>query len=140
MRTLAALAVFLAAPSLSLARPDDPPAPRTIRNITVIDVEAGRAIPARTVVIENGKIARIADAASPAPAAGEILDGTGLFLIPGLFDAHVHYGNSPDTYGPLCIAHGVTFVRDMAGDTESIVALRDRFPAQWDPKLGIHVT
>src|SRR5262245_53045839 len=92
-----------------------------ITGVSVVDVEAGKVLPDRTVVIEGEKILRIGGADTAAPASATSIDGHGQFLIPGLFDAHVHYVD-PETYGPLFIAHGVTFVRDMAGFTDQILA------------------
>lgn len=117
-------------------QPDEPgalvihaPSTYVIRNVTVIDVERGRAVPARSVFIQDSHISLVMpDESSPPPGAysdAKTIDAKGLFLIPGLFDAHVHYV-SPETYGPLFIAHGVTFVRDMAGATDQVTALRDR--------------
>ncbi len=97
-----------------------------ITNVSVIDVVAGKAVPAQTVVIEDGAIAAVVPAASFKPAKEAVLiDGTGKFLMPGLFDAHVHYVD-PDSFGPMFVANGVLFVRDMGGVTEQITDLRDQ--------------
>ncbi|MCZ6690086.1 MAG: amidohydrolase family protein [Planctomycetota bacterium] len=114
-----------------IAGEEGAPAQFLIHKVTVIDVEAGRAIPAQTVRISEGKIDSILPASEQA-AAGEMLIEfeRGLYLIPGLFDTHVHFGMVPwkdqPTLGPLLIANGVTFVRDMGADTRAILALRDR--------------
>jgi len=116
------VAAFALAPALLQAAPPG----YAIRNVTVIDVEAGKAIPNQTVLIANGKIARVGpDANVQSPADYRVIPGDGLFLMPGLFDAHVHYVN-PETYGRLFIANGVTFVRDMAGFTAAILETRDQ--------------
>ncbi len=97
-----------------------------ITHVTVIDVAKGAAVADQTVLIEGQRIARVGPAAELAvPDGAARVDGEGKFLIPGLFDAHVHYID-PESYGKLLIAHGVTFVRDMAGYTEHILALRDQ--------------
>src|SRR5690242_14013701 len=64
-----------------------------IDDVTVIDVERGVAVPARTVRIAGDRIADILDAnAPPSPAerfrSAYHIDGRGRFLMPGLFDAH----------------------------------------------------
>jgi hypothetical protein len=49
---------------------------------------------------------------------GEVVDGSGKFLIPGLWDMHVHSGDDeiPRTVIlPLYVAHGITGVREMSG-------------------------
>ena len=55
------------------------------------------------------------------------VDGTDRFLIPGLWDAHVHfvYDEGPTEAMPdLFLDFGVTSVRDTGGDLEQLVALR----------------
>lgn len=97
-----------------------------IVNVTVIDAARGQSVPARTVLIDGERIAAVEPAESFKPAReAAIIDGTGKFLIPGLFDAHVHYVD-PDSFGPLMIANGVLFVREMGNAPEVIVPLRDR--------------
>lgn len=97
-----------------------------ITNVTVIDVVAGKAVPAQTVLIDGTQIAAVVPAASFKPAKdATLIDGTGKFLIPGLFDAHVHYID-PESFGPLMIANGVLFVREMGNATEVVIPLRDQ--------------
>ncbi|MBC7835722.1 MAG: amidohydrolase family protein [Phycisphaerales bacterium] len=110
----------------SAPRPAAPPA-YLIRDITIIDPEAGKAFEHYSLVVEGPTITAIRDGSKPPPLpkGTQIIEGAGLFLIPGLFDAHVHYID-PDTYGPLMLAHGVTFVRDLGGATEQILQVRDR--------------
>jgi hypothetical protein len=100
------------------------PVKTAVVGVTVVDVEAGRLVPGQTVVVEGETIRSMGPAAStPAPAGAEIVDGTGLFVIPGLIDSHIHYIDR-ETYGYLFIANGVTFVREMGNDTETALALR----------------
>ena len=64
-----------------------------VRNVTVVDVEAGAPIPAQDVWVTDGRITRIVatpGADEPPPASAQVLDGTGRYLLPGLFDCHVH--------------------------------------------------
>lgn len=115
---LAALAIG-AAPAP--ARPDL----TAITNVSVIDVIRGEAIPAQTVLIDGRVIAAVVPAASFKPAKeATLIDGTGKFLMPGLFDAHVHYVD-PENFGPLMIANGVLFVREMGNATDVIIPVRD---------------
>jgi imidazolonepropionase-like amidohydrolase len=114
--------LVLLGPGLSLT--ESAPPGYLIEGITVIDVEAGRRKPDSSVLIEGPIIRRVGPARAVAiPPGYRRIDGRGMFLIPGLFDAHVHYVD-PDTYGPLSIAHGVTFVRDMGGFTDEVLELR----------------
>ena len=81
-----------------------------IRRVRVFDGE--RVLPNRSVLIEDGKIARVDSGSVPVTGA-ELIDGDGLTLLPGLIDAHVHIGE--DVKGALaqCLAFGVTTVLDM---------------------------
>jgi hypothetical protein len=64
-----------------------------------------------SVGIENGQITAIKKSIK-APKGAEIVDGTGKFLIPGLWDMHVHI-NGPEIFFPLLLANGITGVREM---------------------------
>jgi hypothetical protein len=83
-----------------------------ISDISVVDVDSGTIEPHRTVVIRGNRIASVT--ASRAHAAGAI-SGTGLYLIPGLWDMHVHLWYKYHQF-PLYLANGVTGVRDMGSD------------------------
>ena len=61
----------------------------TIDNVTIVDVTNGRLQPRKTIVIEGSRISRIENA-SAATHAAATLDGTGMFVIPGLWDMHIH--------------------------------------------------
>lgn len=60
----------------------------------------------------------------PIPSDAQVVNGHGLYLIPGLVDAHVHYFDAPIT-GRVLIANGVLLVRDMGMPNEYILPLRD---------------
>ncbi len=64
-----------------------------------------------SVGIENGRIVAIKKKIKVAKAA-EVVDGTGKFLIPGLWDMHVHL-NGPEVFFRLLLANGITGVREM---------------------------
>jgi imidazolonepropionase-like amidohydrolase len=96
-----------------------------ITNVTVIDVENGAAVGPRTVTVMGDRVDRIqAQAGAPIPEKAEIVEGRGLYLIPGLTDAHVHYFDAP-VFGRLMIANGVLLVRDMGMPNDYILKLRD---------------
>ncbi len=96
-----------------------------ITNVSVVDVRAGAIVPGQTVLVEGATIASVVPASSFKPAReATIVDGTGRYLMPGLFDAHVHYID-PGSFGPLFIANGVVFVRDMGNATQMIIGVRD---------------
>src|SRR5256714_7372004 len=86
----------------------------TITNVNVVDVVSGTVLPDMTVVISGNRIARIGRAAQVAiPENTRAVNGLGKFLIPGLWDMHVHLGNATDAAFPLLLAAGITGVRDM---------------------------
>jgi Amidohydrolase family len=90
-----------------------------ITHVTVIDTESGKEATDRTVVISDGKVSDIADSKNiAAPARARIVDGRGKYLIPGLWDMHVH-GTRFDGTLPLYIANGVTGVREMFGPPDA---------------------
>ena len=92
--------------------------PLILTHVTVIDVTGSPAKPDMSVVIRNHRIAAIGRTIAVVPPKdSEIVDATGKFLIPGLWDMHVHTGRK-DIFLPLYIANGVTGVRDMGGDIE----------------------
>src|SRR4051812_35185246 len=112
-----------------------------ITNVSIVDVEHGRLVGPRTVLIENGRIVTI-DAPSNVPSEGaEPIDGRGKFLMPGLVDMHVHLFNNashrpPNTWSfPLYVANGVTGVREMASTPESIAIVKQWHRAIADGSL-----
>ena len=92
--------------------------PLVIAHITIIDGRDSVPHPDRTVIIRGNRITTVAPSASAeVPAGARVVDGRGKYLIPGLWDMHVHTAvvRGRDVL-PLYIANGVTGVRDMAGD------------------------
>jgi imidazolonepropionase-like amidohydrolase len=70
-----------------------------IKNITLIDVRSGKALPGYSVVISNGMIAEAGPAKKIKTAAGaKEIDGTGKYLMPGMADAHIHFFQSGGLY------------------------------------------
>jgi hypothetical protein len=108
-RRPALAALFLLTP-LAVAEPA--PRPLVIANVTVIDAAGGAPKPNRAVVIADGRISEVVEAGKVvAPADAVLIDGTGKFLIPGLWDMHAHLLDARML--DLCLAHGVTGVRHM---------------------------
>src|SRR5215471_131350 len=91
-----------------------------ITHVAVIDMVSGVPRPDTTVVIAGSHIIQVGRSDSVrVPAGAVVVDGQGKFLIPGLWDAHIHLTIVPDQdvsrdiIAPLLIAKGVTSVRDM---------------------------
>ena len=98
-----------------------------ITDVTVVDVDQGRSLRRKTVLIADGRIVAIdASADANVPAGTQRIDGRGCFLIPGLVDMHVHLFNNatrrpPNDWAfPLFIANGVTGVREMRAEPAQI--------------------
>ena len=84
-----------------------------------------------TVLIEDGAILE----AGPdvvIPEGAEIIDATGLFIIPGLIDGFVQFDGVHDA---LYTAAGVTTVRDVGGSRTRLLELRDNRENVPGPKL-----
>lgn len=122
--TLAAVVLVASAASLDSAQnPELDTA--TIVHVTVVDVATGKELPDQTVVLQGDHIVSVApfDPTAAAPQ-GRVVDANGAFLIPGLWDMHVHVQDLEDL--PLYIANGVTGVRLMFGSKKT-KELRARF-------------
>jgi len=99
------------------------PAPIVITHATVINPGTSSVRPNLKVVVTGGRIASVSDAAKfQPPKDARVIDATGQYLIPGLWDMHVHsafgdwFPGGRDIILPLFVANGVTGVRDMGGD------------------------
>jgi hypothetical protein len=82
-----------------------------IKNVTVIDATGAPARPKMSVGIAEGRITAIERKIKTAHGI-QVIDGKGKFLIPGLWDMHIHLG-PPDIFFPLLVANGITGVREM---------------------------
>ncbi len=86
-------------------------------HVTVIDAAGGPARADSTIVVTGDRITGIGETAKVrVPEGAQVVDATGKFLIPGLWDMHVHPHGSE--YLPLFIANGVTGIRVMWGSPE----------------------
>jgi len=100
-----------------------------IRDAAVVDVVAGTVETGRSLVIVGGRVTAVGPAGSVAiPAGATVVDGRGGFVIPGLWDMHVHATNPglEDLFLPLLVAHGITGIRDMWGGLGLLDSARAR--------------
>jgi imidazolonepropionase-like amidohydrolase len=102
-----------------------------LTHVTVIDTTGGPAQPDMTVVIDGDRITRVDKKRhGKIPKMAKEIDATGKYLIPGLWDMHVHtfFGNwipgGREVTLPLFIANGITGVRDMGSELDLILAAR----------------
>ncbi|MFN6963538.1 MAG: amidohydrolase family protein [Pyrinomonadaceae bacterium] len=118
MRKTLALLLLILFPGSLLAQTTIPPV-RTLvlTHVTVIDVTGAPSSCDMTVIVEGNRIAAVGKASKiKIPKDAQVVDARGKFLIPGLWDMHVHTLREErvGTFFPLFIANGVTGVRDMA--------------------------
>ena len=94
--------------------------PVAFTNVTVVDVVGGMTVPGMTVVVATDQISATGKTGTiEIPAGATVIDASGKFLMPGLWDMHVHVSSPRSTRGiifPLFVAHGLTGVRVMAAD------------------------
>ena len=108
------------------------------------DPATGKVETAKTLVIENGKVARIVDGYVAEPG-GKVVDLKDSFVLPGLIDSHVHLTGEQNPNGRLqavtrsaaddalvgagfarkTLMAGFTTVADLGADNKAIFALRE---------------
>ena len=98
--------------------------PLTSRAIAI----TGVTVSGVTVVIREGRIAS-SGASATVPRDAAVIDGHGKFLMPGLWDMHVHLGFARASAFPAFVANGVTGVRDLGGDLSEIDRWRNEIAA-----------
>ena len=106
--------------------------------MTVIDGTGAAAKPDTSVIVRDGRIARIGTASEVvAPESAQVVDGSGKFLIPGLWDMHGHLTDAGEGALAQLVENGVTGVRDLGGDLERVRAWRAEI--ETGKRLGPHI-
>jgi hypothetical protein len=117
------LLIFLMIAHCTLARAESV----ALIHVTVIDATGVPPQPDMTVVITDGRITDVTkDDDVKLPPNIHKVDARGKFLIPGLWDMHVHLDEG-DFFFPLFVANGITGLRDMSvtkGAFENLKILR----------------
>lgn len=120
--------------SLALAAPAE--SPLVLQHVNVIDATGSPVQTDMSVFIQGGRIVRIEKASrGRIPSGARVVDATGKFLIPGLWDMHVHvmFGDwipgGKEVSLPLFVANGVTGIRDMGGDLDTLLQWRREISA-----------
>jgi imidazolonepropionase-like amidohydrolase len=132
-----------------------PAPPRALTGATLIDGRGGAPVPNANVILRNGKIDCAGTAAQcPIPGGIDVSDVKGMWITPGLIDAHVHFSQTgwadgrpdsldmrathpyekviadlktnPERYGRSYVCSGVTAVYDVGGYAWTL-RLHDRF-------------
>jgi imidazolonepropionase-like amidohydrolase len=104
-----------------------------ITDVNVVDVRTGEIRPDQIIIIERNRIVAVGPRKTTRYPrnAPTILNGRGSYLIPGLWDMHVHlvFGDwfplAQEISLPLFVANGVTGVRDMGSELETVQAWRN---------------
>jgi imidazolonepropionase-like amidohydrolase len=136
LRPLQPIALCLLLASFGIAQHAPAPAPIVIDHVTVINPGASSVRADQAVVIIGDRITAVFDAAKFRPVKNaRVIEGKGQYLIPGLWDMHVHsafgdwFPGGRDIILPLFIANGVTGVRDMGGDLPVLMGWRKQITA-----------
>jgi len=111
-----------------LARHREPGNPLlVIQGGAVADTRSGGVLQNHTVVVDGGRITRVAPTNEVAtPSQAEVVDARGRWVIPGLIDMHVHGASRPDVPLALYVANGVTSIRDLGGQLTLLRRVRQR--------------
>jgi imidazolonepropionase-like amidohydrolase len=129
------LAIFLQA--ISPAQTPKPSTPSTFAfiHVTVVDVGSGSLLRDQDVVVTGNRISQLGNSGKVSvPRTATSINGRGKFLIPGLWDMHVHIEPAPEIFARLYLSQGVTGIRDMRMELDNLLALREKirngaFPA-----------
>ena len=125
------------------------PRPIAIRTGSLLDIDGGTSVERRTIVVRAGRVEAVAGPDDGAPDDAEVVDLSGLMVLPGLIDLHSHLVGDVQTAGipgtttsaaqeallgvrhaRLTLEAGFTTVRDL-GSFRAFVdcALRDAIDA-----------
>lgn len=90
-----------------------------VENVNVVPMDSERVLEGQSVVVRDGRIERIAVTGEvTTPDGAEVIDGSGLYLMPGLAEMHAHVPDDPAAVEEvlfLYVANGVTTARGMLG-------------------------
>lgn len=108
-----------------------------ITNVNIIDVESGNIAEGQTVVVTDDRITAIGSTGgTEVPRGAQTVDGSGKYLIPGLWDMHVHLDDpemwpyhlerdKKEAHLRMLVAFGVTGVRDMGGGFDQVLKWKE---------------
>ncbi len=138
-RSAALLALCLAACGAPASRPAQS-VDVALTHVTIVDVESGELRADQTVVVRGSRIAWAGPAGEArVPAGARVVDATGRYVIPGLWDMHVHTSREGRArhFWPQFLAYGVTGVREMGSylDTLQYWRAEARRPGAVAPRI-----
>lgn len=113
-----------------------------IQNINIVDVESGKIIPSQQVLIKDS-IIRFIGSSIPEKSKGNtiVINGTGKYLVPGLWDMHFHLcwmNNNDSLLFPVLLKKGITGIRDMGGDLQIMNSFKSRIKNKGMPAPEIY--
>lgn len=131
--------LFIFLLDFGVARSEDP-LKSVISGAAVIDIYTGSKS-VKDIVVTGDRISQIdPSGAMPIPSGARIIDATGKYVIPGLWDSHIHLTSYPEMQErlpTLLVAYGITSVREMGAPLEKIVALQNRILQEGE--IGPHI-
>ncbi len=96
-----------------------------IRNVTVIPMTGTGPAAHQSVVVRDRRIAEVGPSAEvTVPDGASVVDGTGKYLIPGLFEMHAHTSKTRGSALGLYVVHGVTTIRDQGSEHAEVLRWR----------------
>jgi len=108
-----------------------------ITHVTIINPGVGNPQADMTILIHGHDIAALGQAKHVrVPPSAKLIDGTGKFVIPGLWDMHSHFRDAARDL-KMDIANGVLGTRNMGGVAKEVFPLRDAIAhyRQLGPKI-----
>ncbi|MDX1698609.1 MAG: hypothetical protein R3308_10000, partial [Thiohalobacterales bacterium] len=103
---------------------EDARRPLLIDNVRLFDADNGRFLENQAVTTQDGRITAVGPAGSLEVAeGGRMLDGAGKTLVPGLWDAHKHFGDGYDLLAN--VATGMTSIRSPGSSLDKLVKARE---------------
>ena len=119
MRKLVILAFVVSTVSIGVLRAQD--SGWILTNVQIVDLERGRVLDARTLHIRDDRIAAIVESPTAVQVAGlRTIDGQGSFVIPGLYDMHVHLAANGDEAAGRFLEGGVLPDRVLSSSQERL--------------------
>lgn len=129
-RALFRLSLLLLLPALcvALAAHAQSDAVTVYRGATLIDGVQAQPQPAVSIIVRGERIESIQPASQPIPPGSNVVDATGLYVLPGLINTHIHIATDTTREQALALMRrdlysGITAERDMAGDTRQLAEL-----------------